>query len=179
MNDSNRIKRITRMGMLIAISVALVYFIHFPLFPSAPFLEYDPADIPIFIATFMYGPLAGLCVTVIASFIQGVTVSAGSGVIGIIMHILATGSFTVVAGNIYKMKKTRSGAAVALVAGVITMTVVMCGCNLIFTPIFTGAPVSVIVAMLVPVIIPFNLLKAGINAIITFLLYKSISRIIK
>ena len=179
MNQNERTRKLTRMGMLIAISVALVYFIHFPLFPSAPFLEYDPADIPIFIAAFMYGPFAGLAVTVIASVIQGITVSAASGPIGIIMHILATGSFAVVAGSIYKLNKTRKGAAIALIAGVITMVVVMCGCNLIFMPIYTGAPVSVIVSMLIPVIIPFNLIKAGANAVITFILYKSISQIMK
>ncbi|MFQ9412551.1 MAG: hypothetical protein ACLR1T_18100 [Evtepia gabavorous] len=39
----------------------LVYVIHFPIFPAASFLEYDPADIPILIGTFAYGPLAGFC----------------------------------------------------------------------------------------------------------------------
>ena len=179
MNDSSRTKKITRMGMLIAISVVLGYFIHFPLFPSATFLKYDPADIPIFIAAFMYGPVSGLCVAVIGSVIQGLLSTSSSGIIGVIMNILATGSFTIVAGFIYQKSKTRNGAATALIVGVITMTAVMCGCNLIFTPIYTGAPVSAVIAMLVPVIIPFNLLKSGINAAITFILYKSISRIIK
>lgn len=33
-------------GMLAALSIVLVYVIHFPIFPAASFLEYDPADIP-------------------------------------------------------------------------------------------------------------------------------------
>lgn len=176
---AEQMKKLTRMGMLVAVSVVLVYVIHFPIIPAAPFLEYDPADIPIFIVTFMYGPLAGLAVTVVTSVIQGFTVSAGSGIIGIIMHILSTGSFVLVAGTIYQKNKTRKGAAIALVAGVITMTVVMVGCNLVFTPLFLGAPMEVVVAMLLPAIIPFNLIKASINAGITFILYKYISRILK
>ena len=66
------------MGMMAAISIILVYLIHFPIFPAASFLEYDPADIPIFICTFLYGPLSGFILTVIVSFIQGFTVSAHS-----------------------------------------------------------------------------------------------------
>lgn len=58
------------------------------------------------------------------------------------------------------------------------MTVVMCGCNLIFTPLFMGQSVQDVVAMLLPVIAPFNLLKAGINSVITFLVYKPISRFV-
>ena len=51
--------------------------------------------------------------------------------------------------------------------------------NMIFTPLFMGAPLETVLAMMVPAIIPFNLLKAGINCTVTFLLYKSISHLLK
>ncbi len=168
----NNTKRLVNMGVLIALSVVLVYLIRFPLFPAAPFLEYDPADIPIIFAAFAFGPLAGFVVTVIASIIQGITVSSASGVIGIVMHILATGSFVIVAGNIYKYHKTRKGAIIALIFGVLTMTVTMVIWNIIFTPIFLGAPLEAVLGMLVPIIIPFNLIKASVNGFITLLVYK-------
>ena len=60
---------------------------------------------------------------------------------------------------------------IGLVMGVIAMTVLMCGMNLLLTPLYTGMPVSAVAAMIVPVILPFNLLKAGINALVTFLLF--------
>ena len=72
-----------QMAVLSAMSVLLVYLVHFPIFPAAPFLEYDPADIPILIGTFLFGPLGGLIITGGASVLQGVTVSASSGIIGI------------------------------------------------------------------------------------------------
>lgn len=175
---SNSIRKLTTMGLMAAISVVLVYLIHFPIFPAALYLEYDPADIPIFICTFLYGPGAGFLLSVLASTIQGVTVSAASGWIGILMHIFATGSFALVAGTIYRHGKSKRSAMLALAAGVLTMTAMMVLWNLIFTPIFTGMPRDGVMAILVPVIIPFNLIKAGANALITMLVYKKISAVI-
>ena len=172
----NNVKKLTSMGVLIALSVVLVYFIHFPIFPIAPYLEYDPADIPILIGTFVYGPLAGFIITVVASIIQGMTVSTGSGWIGIMMHILATGSFVLVAGNIYKRYHTKKGAVLSLIVGILTMTVTMILWNLFFTPLFLGVPMEAVLPLMLPAIIPFNLLKAGVNAVISYVLYKRVKQ---
>ena len=48
--------------------------------------------------------------------------------------------------------------------------------NLIFTVRFLGVPREAVMAMLLPTIIPFNLIKAGINSVVTFVVYKSVSR---
>ena len=165
-------RKLTTLAMLAALSVILVALVHIP-FPPAPFLEYDPADVPIFIGTFLYGPAAGLGLTLVASVIQGTTVSAGSGIIGIIMHLLSTGTFVVLSGSIYRKYHNRAGV------GVLAMTLVMVGCNLVFTPIFMGQPVQKVINMLVPVIIPFNLMKAGINGLVTYLVYKPIGRLLR
>ncbi len=173
---NERVRKMTRLAMLIALSVVLVLVVHIP-YPPAPFLEYDPADIPILIATFIYGPWYGVLVTLVASLIQGVTVSSVSGIIGIVMHFVATSAVCLVAGYIYKSKKTMGSAVVALVAGTLVKTVVMVGCNYVLTPIFMGAPREQVVAMLLPIIVPFNLLKSGINSLVTFFVYKPISRL--
>lgn len=174
---NEKVRRLTRMGMLAALSVVLVAIIHFPIFPAAAYLEYDPADIPILIGTFLYGPWCGVLLTLVASVIQGLTVSASSGIYGIIMHVIATGVFCLTAGYIYKAKKTLKGALIALICGTIAMAAVMAGANLIITPLFTGMPREAIKALLLPVIVPFNLIKAGINSAVTFLIYKPISRL--
>ena len=181
MVNSNKIstRQLVSMAMLGAISIVLVSVIHFPLIPAAAFLEYDPADIPIMICAFAYGPAAGFILTAVVSFIQGMTVSAQSGIIGIIMHIFATGCCVLVAGNIYKKNKTKKTAVFALICGAIAQTLAMVVMNMIFTPLFMGAPLEVVMSMMIPAIIPFNALKAGINCAITFFLYKSISHLIK
>lgn len=178
MSTSEKVRRLAVMAMLVALSIVLVYFIHFPIFPSAAFLEYDPADIPILIGAFAYGPVAGLLITVIAAVIQGLTVSSASGLYGVIMHIIATGVLVLVAGGIYRLIHTKVGAVIALICGTVCMGLVMMAANHFITPAFMGAPVEVVDAMLLPVILPFNLLKAGINSLVTFLIYKTISRYI-
>ena len=95
-----------------------------------------------------------------------------------VMHMIATGSFAIVAGNIYRHNKTRKGAALSLCIGTLTMTIVMVFLNLLLTPIFMNTPREAVIEMIVPIIIPFNLLKAGINSIITMLVYKSISNLV-
>ena len=80
--------KMVKMGVMVAISVAMVYLVHFPIFPAVPFLEYDPADISILIGTFAFGPEAGLVLTVVTAVVQGLTVSAGSGLYGILTSYL-------------------------------------------------------------------------------------------
>lgn len=176
-NRNHNTVRLAKMGMLVAIAIVLVYFIHFPIFPAVAFLEYDPADIPILMGTFAFGPVAGILLTVVTAVIQGVTVSAASGLYGIIMHIISTSTLVIVAGVIYqkhKTRKTRKTALIGLVCGVLAMTIVMIGANMIITPLFMGVPRNV-VWQLMPFIAGFNAIKAGINGIVTFLLYKRIS----
>lgn len=173
-------KKIAGIGVLAALSVIFALLIHFPIFAAVGFLEYDPADIPIFIGTFIYGPGVGLILTVIVSLIQGLTVSAGSGWIGIVMHIIATGSFVITAGFIYKYHKTLKGAIVSLVLGCLVWVSIMLLCNLALTPLFFPdykEGFKTVTVLLFPFILPFNLIKAGVNSILTFLLYKSMHKL--
>lgn len=172
------IKKLTTLGVLAACSIVLMYLIRIP-FPPAPFLEYDPADVPILIGAFLFGPWWGLALTIIVSLLQGMTVSAGSGIIGIIMHITATGCFAILAGSIYKKHRTRKSAYIALGLGVLVQTSIMALMNLWLTPIYMGTPTDVVLGMMIPVIIPFNLLKAGINAVVTALVYKKIHKVLQ
>lgn len=179
MNKNTKTFKLATLGLLSAISILLVAVIHFPIFPWAGFLEYDPADIPILLGTLLYGPMAGLVMTVVVSVIQGMTVSAQSGIVGIVMHIFATGSLVLVSGIIYKKKPTIKGLWAGLGLGALTMIVVMVLLNLVVTPIFWGMPIQAVIDLLLPAIIPFNAIKAILNAGIALLLYKRIKNIIK
>lgn len=173
------VQKLSFMSMLAAMSIMLVMLVHFSIIPAAPFLEYDPADIPILIGSFLFGPWSGLMLTVVVSVIQGLTVSASSGIIGILMHIFATGIMSVTAGLIYKRKKTIKSAVVALVVGALAMICSMVVWNIILTPVFMGVDRSVVMGMIVPAILPFNAIKAGLNCVVTFLIYKPLSRMYK
>lgn len=167
------------MAMLTALSIVLVYVIHFPLIPAAPFLEYDAADVPVLIGAMMLGPVPGLVILLAVCLIQAITVSAASGWIGFMMHFIASSVLVLISSAIYKRKKNIASLVLGLVLGSIAMTVVMIPLNLVFTGIFMGAGTQAVVGMLIPAIIPFNLLKAGINSAITFAVFTPIAGILK
>lgn len=173
-DGASRTKKMVTMAMMVAISVTLVYLIHFPIMPMVPFLEYDPADIPILIGTFAFGPLAGVALTAVTSLVQGLTVSAGSGFYGILMHIIATSALTTVAGTVYYTRKTKRTALIGLLLGMAVMALIMIQANMVITQAFMGVPAGTVWSLM-PFIIAFNVIKAGINGIITFYIYKRIS----
>ena len=172
-NSRFSVRMLTQMAMLAALSIVLVYAVHFPIFPSAPFLEYDPADIMLIIGTFLYGPVAGLLLTAVVCVIQGITISADSGVIGILMHFVASGGYVLLAGLVYRRNKTSKGFILALLAGTLARCVTMLIWNILLTPVFMGVPTEAVLAMLLPVILPFNFIYATANSIIAAVVYRA------
>ncbi len=173
MNKIN-VRRLVIAAMCIALSVALIAVIHLPIIPAAAWLEYDPADIPLMLLGFLFGPLWALLATAAASAIQALTVSAGSGVIGFCMHFLATGLFVCVSGLLYRVFKRSFRAALwATVLAFLAACLIMIPLNLIFTPMY-GVPLDTVKQLLFPAILPFNIIKFGVNSIITLILYRLI-----
>ena len=168
------VKLIAKMGMMAAIACVLGLF-RFPILPMVPFLTYDFADIPIIVSAFAFGPVAGLLITVVVSFIQAFLLG-GDQLYGFIMHILASGSFVIVASLIYKGHKTKKMAIVSLIAATLVMIVVMGAANYFVTPYYYGgAAMKEMVVKLMPFILLFNLIKGVANSVITLLVYKRIS----
>ena len=87
-------RKLTYMGLLAAVSVVLILLINIPIFPSASYLKYDMADVPILLATFLLGPAAGLEILFVVSAIQAFFLG-GDGLVGLIMHFVASGTFIV------------------------------------------------------------------------------------
>ncbi len=171
------VDRLAKLGMLTGLSILLVYAIHFPIFPSASFLEYDMADVPILIGTFLYGPWWGLALTGVVSLLQWLLVSPQSLWVGAVMHFCATGAYVVAAGLIYQKTRTRTGALIGMAVGAVLQTLMMIPMNLIFTVNFFGVPRETVVALLPTAIIPFNAIKTVANSVLTFLLYKRVAKL--
>lgn len=169
-------RKLTTMAMLIALSIVLVIAIHIVIFNP---LEYDPGDIPILIGGFLFGPLAGLAITAVTSLVQGLTVSAANGWWGILMHFISTGTFVVVASLIYNRNKTLKNAVVALIVGSLATIAVMIPANVLVQPLWNGVPVEAVKQMIVPVLLPFNAIKLAVNSLVTFLIYKPVSNLVK
>ncbi|WP_290770821.1 ECF transporter S component [Anaerofustis sp.] len=171
-------RRLVTLSMLIALSIVLMLIVRFPIMPSAAWLEYEPMDIPLLIAGLQFGPVVGIIAVVISSCIQAMTVSAMNGWVGALMHIISSSALVGVTAYVYGKNKTKKGAMIGLILGALSMVLIMIPANLIITTNFYGMPLEAVKASLPVAVIPFNLLKAGINCLVTFIIYKPISNFI-
>ena len=177
MNASNKTRKLTLMAMFAALAYIVMLVGRFPI-SSVDFLKYDPKDLILAICGFILGPLPALAVTVVVSFIEMLSVSS-TGVIGFFMNVLASAAFVCPAAAIYQKRHTLRGAAAGLVTGVALMTALMLLWNYFITPLYMGYPREAVAAMLLPVFLPFNLIKSALNAALTMLVYKPVSRALK
>ena len=160
--------KLVLLSMFVAIAYVIVMAVRIPVFM---FLSYEPKDVVITVAGFLFGGIPAAVVSLIVSLVEMFTIS-DTGPIGALMNFLSTVSFACTAAFIYKKNHTRAGALLGLVAGTVAMTAVMLLWNWVVTPFYMGVDRSAVEAMLVPVFLPFNLLKAGLNSAITMLIYK-------
>ena len=164
-------KELTTLAMLTAIAYALVCTVRIPI---VLFLKYEPKDVVITIGGFLLGPGAVLTSSLVVALIEMFSIS-DTGIIGCIMNLLSTCSFAFTAAYVYKRRHTMAGAIAGLLAGTVVMVTTMLLWNYLITPLYmTGTSRSDIAGMLVPVFLPFNLLKAGLNSGFILLLYKPV-----
>lgn len=169
-------RRIAICALLCAVSAVLTLFVEFPILPGVTFLKYDPSGIIALIGGFAFGPEVAVVTSVIPYLVHLVT---QSGVYGTLMAIIATASMAVPAALVYKYQTTTRGGIMGLVIGGI-MSVALCILgNLVVTPLYLGMPLSDVAALIVPALLPFNMIKVVINAIVCWLVYKPIANVIK
>ena len=159
-------------GILAGMSLVLEVFIHFPILPAAPFLLYSPGDLPIIVAAVILGPFAGVAAALVNATLFVVLTGQG-GPWGALMHFVASGGMALVIGYLYKVGGRMH---ISMLAGILTRVALMIPLNLVVTPIYTGAPREVIAGMIVPVIVPFNLIHAGINTALSYAVFKGLPK---
>ena len=169
--DSGRwsTKRIAVYALFVALAM-VTSFIELPIFPAAPYLKYDPSGIVCLIAGFAFGPSAAVVVSVL-----GFVPHMFGDPWGSIMAITVALALSVPASVIYKRWRTHKGATAGILAGAVVALAIAIVGNLLITPIYAHMTVAQVAAMIVPVLLPFNLLKFAIHGVVTFLIYKPIS----
>ncbi len=161
-------KRLVLLAMLAALSYVAVCLIRIPV---VAFLKYEPKDVIVTIAGFLMGPVASAVISLVVSLVEMVTIS-DTGIIGAVMNLISTCSFACTAAFIYKRKHTLAGAVLGLGIGTAAMVGCMLLWNWLITPLYMGYPREAVEKMLIPVFLPFNLLKAGLNSAFVLMLYK-------
>ena len=170
MEKSVKLKKISASAMLCALAFLCMFVFRI----KVSFLTFDAKDAVISIISLMFGPLYGVMSAAIVAFLEFISVS-DTGVYGLIMNFLSSGTFALTCGIIYKYKKSFSGAILGLSISVFSVTAVMLLANLFITPYFMGADRSVVISMIAPLLLPFNLTKAAMNAAITLAIYKPLT----
>ena len=192
MNRQKKLSRLIRIALLGAVS-ALLYYIEVPIIP--PIYKLDLSAVPALIAGFAMGPLASLGVMAVKDLI-GLTHTTSMGV-GELADFLMSGSMTAVAAVIYRSRHTLRGAVLSLASGTVAMSAVAALANyFIMIPFYVQVmnmsldTILMLIAKTVPAVdslwkmillavVPFNLLKGVVLSIVTMLLYKRISPLIK
>lgn len=170
-NRSEHLRRSVLIAMLAAIAYLIVSYIRIPV---VLFLKYEPKDVIITIGGFLLGPMASFVISLVVSLLEMVTISE-TGPIGALMNLLSTCSFACTATLVYKKCHKLKGAILGLLAGSATMICAMLLWNWLITPLYMGVPRKDIQGMLIPVFLPFNSLKAGLNSALILGLYKPLT----
>ncbi len=194
---STKVRTMVQIAMLGAVATVLMLF-EFPLpFLAPSFYELDFSEVPVLIGAFAMGPLAGAAIEllkILLNFVLNGTITAG---VGELANFLMGCAFVVPAGLIYRKHKTKKHAIAAMIVGTICMVTVSAFLNaLLLLPAYGAAfemPVEVFVQMghaIIPLIndlltfslfcvVPFNLLKGVVVSMLTLVLYKHISQLLK
>lgn len=168
-------KNITTVGMLCALAYAAAAMGRVPL---VLFLKYDPKDIIIAVGGLIFGPLTSFAVALTVSLIEMFTISE-TGILGFAMNVISSCSFACTASYIHKKRPAFAGAVTGLLWGWACMVLVMLLWNYLLAPIYMGCSREDIVELLLPAFLPFNLIKGGLNAAFTLLLYKPITQALR
>ncbi len=168
------VKEMTILAMFTALGYLCLFVFRF----KVSFLTLEFKDVFITMAGFVFGPLAALGVALAESLLEMVTLS-DTGFLGAVMNFGGSAAFAVTASLIYKYNKSFKGAVIGLIAAMFSMTAVMLVMNLFITPIYAHTTIDVVIGMIMPLLLPFNLIKSALNAAICFMLYKPISQALK
>lgn len=191
-------RKVAMIGMFSAISAILMLF-EFPL-PFAPsFYELDFSEIPILIGAFAFGPAAGVMMEFIKILLKLLIKGTSTAFVGDLANFAVGCSFILPASILYTFRKNKKNAIIACITGTLIMTVFGTAFNAIYLlPAFSklyGMPLDSILAMGAAVnplanegniisfvaacVAPLNLIKGTIVSIVTMLIYKPLSSIIK
>ena len=166
-------QRIAICALFVAVSMIASYM-EIPV-PPVTWLKYDPSGAICLIAGLVFGPSTGAVVAVL-SWLPHVLMDPWGGLMG----ILCTLALVLPAAAIYARRHTRTGAALALVAGGVTTLVVACAANVVVTPLYTPTMSSAdVLAIIVPVLLPFNAIKLALVCAVTAIAYKPVSKLVE
>ena len=196
-SEKTKINKLVIMAMFSAVAAVLMY-VEFPITFIAPaFYEMDLSEVPVMIGSFMLGPCAGVIMEAVKVLLKLVLKGTSTAFVGDFANFILGCALVVPASVLYHTKKTKKRAVIGLVTGGIVLIVSGVFLNALYLlPKYSqlyGMPVETFIKMgaainpaisniftfVILAVAPFNLIKATVVGVITMLLYKYLSRLIK
>lgn len=192
-SKSFSLDRITKVGVLSALSYGLM-FIQVPIPIAPPFMKLDLADVPSLIGGFALGPWYGVMIQFIKNLLNLSKTMTGG--VGELSNFIVGSTFVLVSSLIYRNNKTKKNSILSLILGVLAMSAVATISNaFVVFPLYGKAinmDLSAFAAqagknslvknyftLMIFSIAPFNIIKGAVESIVTELIYKRISPILK
>lgn len=179
------IQYLTRIAVLTALA-SILFMIEIPV---VAFYKLDLSNLPVLLGAFSMGPLAGLVILLLKSFIG--MLHSTSMYVGELADFLMGAAMVLPAALMYRCKKCRRSALAGMVIGTLVMVAVSVLVNWkIMIPFYMAAfgmdimgvidyaGLSFVTSeweLLLYVTAPFNLLKGAVLSLLTYLLYKRLS----
>jgi riboflavin transporter FmnP len=188
-------KIMVKISSLAVISMILM-FLDLSVWFAPPFLKLDLADLPALIGAFAMGPMAGVIVQLVKNLLHLLVQGSSTGGVGEISNFIVGSAFVYTAGLFYYRDKNFKTAIIGSIVGVIIMTIIASISNYyVVFPLYAkvyGMPMEALIemgsvlnknivdlkTMIIFAIVPFNILKGSIVAILSILIYKRVSPIL-
>lgn len=198
-HDTERIlstRKISLVGLFAAVSAVLM-ILEIPVPFAPPFYKIDLSEIPVLIITFAFGPVAGVMTEFIKILLKLVMKSTSTAFVGELANFTVGCTLILPAGILYLSRKTKRMALMACMVGTICMTIFGSAFNAVYLlPKFAqlfGMPLEAIIGMGTKInpsitsvetmalfaVAPLNLLKGALDTVLTMLLYKRLSPVLK
>lgn len=189
------LRKIVVTAIMAAIAAVLIEFPSFPIPAIMPgFIKFDFSELPALLTSFSLGPQWAIIVCLIKNLVSLLSTSTGG--VGELSNFLLSCVFVVPAGLIYRKVKTRAGAFIGSLTGAIAMAGLGILTNyFIVYPIYANLmggmgniikayqvilpSADTLVECLLIFNFPFTFVKGMVSVLITFLIYKKISPILK
>lgn len=193
--DRSRIRYLAEVGMLSAAATVIMAF-EIPLpFLAPPFYQLDFSEVPALIGGFALGPVAGILIELVKVLLHMMIKGSATAGVGDLANFLIGCSFLVPASLIYRMHKTRRVAIAVMAVGTVSMAIIGCVLNaFVLLPAYTvimpmetileagkavNANIDSVFTFVLIAVAPFNLVKGVVVSLVTLVLYKYISRLLK
>jgi len=187
---------LTYAGILAALAAVLMLW-QIPVWFAPPFYKLDLSEVVVMLSGFILGPIGGVTVELLKNLLNLLMDGTETAYVGELANLIMGCSLVFPAAFLYKRGKNRKRALIGALTGTLCLIIVASLVNyFVMIPMYSqlyGMPLEVIIGLgtkvnpaitnlpmlIVLAVMPFNLLKGAISAILSLLLYKALAPVLR